>query len=190
MSDLNFPPLFSDQNGSFARRCHFSLTSFSVSLLSNLVFSALSLQKQIRKFHTSQKLFHDSLTLDDFFSNYIINFRKHCPMWLVKVLLPSLVFFICTPSVSWASLVLPATAAVKTCFTCKEIKTSDPPEELLVLFTFCSFKYWHLNTVVASAVQTPFSLIFFRHSLLQKIQSDFKITFSKSCGRTPRSSSF
>ena len=71
--------------------------------------------------------FHDSLTLNDFFFNHITNFRDGCPVWLFKVLLPSLVFVICTSPVSWDSLILPATAAVKTCFSCKKIKTSDPP---------------------------------------------------------------
>ena len=172
-----------------ARGCHFSLTSFSVSLLCNLVLSALSLPKQIRTFHTSQKVscFFD---LGWFFFNHIKNFHKGCPMWLFKVLLPSLVFFICTPPVSWASLILPATTAVKTCFTCKnktkqKIETSDPPWELLVPFIFCSFMHWHLNTVAASVVQTPFSLIFLRPSLLQKIHWGFKIAFSKTMEECP-----
>ena len=114
-----------------------------------------------------------------FFFNHITNFRDGCPMWLFKVLLPSLVLVICTSPVSWDSLILPATAAVKTCFTCKKIKTSDPPQELFVPFIFCSFKHRRSNTVVVSVVQTPFSLIFLRPSLLPKIQRGFKITFSK-----------
>ena len=163
-------------------RCHFSLTSFSVSLLCNLILSAYS-KADTYISHESES-FMILWPWMNFF-NHITNFRKGCPMWLFKVLLRSLVFFVCTPPVSWASLVLPATAAVKTCFTCKEIKTSDPPEELLVLFIFCSFKYWHLNTVVAAAVQTTFSLIFLRPSLLQKIQWGFKITFSKTMEECP-----
>ena len=39
----------------FARRYHFFLTSFSVSLLCNWVLCVLSLPKQIRKFHTIQR---------------------------------------------------------------------------------------------------------------------------------------
>ena len=120
-----------------------------------------------------------------FLFNHITKFRDGCPMWLFKVLLPSLVFYICTPPVSWVSLILPATAAVKTCFTCKTIKTADPPLELLDPFIFCSFKHWHSNTVVASVVQTPFSLIFLRPSLLQKIQWGFKIIFSKTMEECP-----
>ena len=50
-----------------ARRCHFSLTSFSVSLLCNLVLSALSLQSRYVHF-TRVRKFHDSLTLNYFFS--------------------------------------------------------------------------------------------------------------------------
>ena len=79
-----------------ACRCHFSLTSFSVSLLCkcNLVLSALSLPKQICTFYLSQKVSWFSALGRFFFSNHITNFRKGCPMWLVKFLLPSLVFFI------------------------------------------------------------------------------------------------
>ena len=48
---------------------------------------------------------HDSLTLNDFFFNHITNFRDGCSMWFFKVLLPSLVFVICTSPVSWDSLI-------------------------------------------------------------------------------------
>ena len=103
-----------------ARRCHFSLTSFSVSLLCVSWFWVLCLFQSRYVHFTRVRKFHDSLTLNDFFSlNHITNFCNGCPMWLFKVLLPSLVF-ICTSPVSLDSLILPATPAVKTCFTCKK----------------------------------------------------------------------
>ena len=55
----------------------------------------------------------------------------------------------------------------------------------LAPFIFCSFKHSHSNAVVASVVQTPFSLIFLRPSLLQKIQWGFKIVFSKTKEECP-----
>ena len=126
--NLNFPPLFSEQNGSVCPQVSLSSNFFfSVSLLCVTWFWVLCLFQSRYVHFTRVRKFHASLTLDDFFFNHITNFHKGCPMWLFKVLLPSLVFFICTPPVSWVSLILPATAAVKTCFTCKKIKTSDPP---------------------------------------------------------------
>ena len=72
-----------------ARRCHFSLTSFSVSLLCNLVLSALSLPKQTRTFHTSQKVswffdlwwFFFSIT-SQFFAKAVLcdSSRSSCPL--------------------------------------------------------------------------------------------------------------
>ena len=88
-----------------AHRCHFSLTSFSVSLLCNLILSAYS-KADTYISHESES-FMILWPWMNFF-NHITNFRKGCPMWLFKVLLRSLVFFVCTPPVSWASLILPA----------------------------------------------------------------------------------
>ena len=164
-----------------ARRCHFSLTSFSVSLLCNLVLSAFSLPKQILMFHTSQKVswFFDPEWFFFFKSHHKLSWR----LSYVTLLGPPALS--CFRHLSWDSRILPATAAVKTCFTCKTIKTADPPLELLDPFIFCSFKHWHSNTVVASVVQTTFSLIFLRPYLLQKIQLGFKIIFSKTVEECP-----
>ena len=88
-----------------ARRCHFSLTSFFQFLSFVTWFWVLCLFQSRYVHFTWVRKFHDSLTLNDFFFNHITNFRDGCPMWLFKILLPSLVFVICTSPVSWDSLI-------------------------------------------------------------------------------------
>ena len=186
MYDLNLPPLFSEQNGNFSPKVSFFSNFFSISLLCNLVLSTLSLQKQIRKFQTSQNV---PWFLDPgwffFFFNYITNFRRkavlcHSSRSSYPLLFSSFalhqwvgLLWYCLRQLLW-KLASHAKKKKK-----KKIETSDPPWELLVPFIFCSFMHWHLNTVAASVVQTPFSLIFLRPSLLQKIHWGFKIAFSK-----------
>ena len=163
-----------------AHRCHISLTSFSVSLLCNLVLNALSLQKQIRIFHMRQKVswFFD---LEWFFFNHITNFRAGCPMWLFKVLLPSLVFVIWVGILGYCLRQL----LRKLASHAKQSKPRIFRKSFSPLFIFCSFKNWHSNTIVPSVGETPFSLIFLRPSLLQKIQWGFKIIFSKTMEEYP-----
>ena len=88
--NLNFSPLFSEQNGSVCPQMSlFSNFFFSFSALCNLVLSALSLPKQIRTFHTSQKVswffdlewFFFSITSQIFVTAVLCDsLRSSCPL--------------------------------------------------------------------------------------------------------------
>ena len=164
----------------FARRYHFFLTSFSVSLLCNWVLCVLSLPKQIRKFHTGQKVWW-FLDLGWFFAfNHITHVSKGGPMWLQGP--PTLSCLLHLHSTS--ELGFSDTACDSCCENLLHVQRNQNPWSSVRAsrpFYFLQFQALTFKrcTVVASVVQTPFSLIFFRHSLLQKIQSGFKITFSK-----------
>ena len=93
---------------------------------------------------------------------------------------------------SLVSLTQPVTTIVKTCFTCKQIKTSDLPWEPLVPFIFCSFR--HCFPALSSKHYTGFSC---QNTILFDLLSSLFITedtvrfenhFLRSCGRTPRCS--
>ena len=95
------------------------------------------------------------------------------------------VFFICTLSVSWFLWHCLRQLLWKRAPHANESKPWITTRKSFLSFFFLSavsrtvFQPWHSNTVLTSVVQTYFSLIFFRHSVLQKRQSGLKITFQK-----------
>ena len=188
MYNLNFPPLFREQNDSFStRRCHFSQPFFSVSLLCKPGFGRfVSSRADTQISHESASFM--SLWHWIFFFNHITNFCKSCPMWLFKVLLPSLAFFICTQQVNWVSLTLPAAAAVKTCFTCKINQNLGSSVRASRPFYFLQFQA--LTFKHCSSFSCPNTFLF-DLPLSLFITEDtvkFQTHFLKNYGRMPRSS--
>ena len=144
-----------------ACRCHVSLTTFSVSLLCNPVLSVLSLPKQIRTFHTSQKVswffdlewFFFSITSQSFVTAVLCDSsRSSCPLLL-----------------SLFELGFSDTACDSCCENLLHMQNNQnlgSSLELLAPFIFCSFKHWHSNTVVASlskhlSLRSSFVLLYY-----------------------------
>ena len=125
------------------------------------------------------------------FFNHITNFHKGCPMWLFKVLLPSLVFVICTSPVSWNSLILPATAAVKTCFSCKKKRRKKRNQNLgSSIRASRPFYFLQFQALTFRRFSCPNTFLFDLPSCLFIAEDtvSFQNHFLKNYGRMPRSS--